>query len=105
MGTRCHIQTKHVIEYAPSEFFCLRRQMLLEYWLDENGVNVNTSGDDWELLKDELRAIPDEAYKDVHGRDYYRDDSDDVITEYELRAFVKECLDADTGDWAYVDWF
>lgn len=101
-----HVQTKHEIEYGGSHFNW--ESDLLRDWLADNGVQVcgcdNAYGDcaEWELSKDELRAIPEDAYKDVNMRS---SGSDYVIEADEFRDFVQECLDAPTGDWAYVSWF
>ena len=106
MGYRAHVQTKHEIEYGNQYFNWAADR--IELWLNENGVDIcEYSGSEcsnsaeWEIDKDSLRAIPEEAFCDL-PRD---GELDCVITAQDLRDFVKDCLAAPTGDYAYVSWF
>lgn len=103
MGYRAHVQTKHVIKYGGCHFNW--QSDVIKDWLVENFVDVCgdyynefNHGSEWELDKSQLRAIPESAYHSIGG-------GDDEITADELRDFVKDLLDAPTGDYAYVSWF
>lgn len=101
MGYRAHVQTKHVIEYGGCHFNW--QSEAIHDWLVENLVDICGSdecdgGSEWELDKSQLRNIPESAYHSIGV-------GDDEITADELRDFVKELLDAPTGDYAYVSWF
>jgi hypothetical protein len=103
MGYRAHVQTKHEIEYGNCHFNWQSEQ--INDWLLENSVDVMGDSDndydhgpEWELDKSQLRAIPESAYHSIG-------EGDDEITADELRDFVKDMLDAPTGDYAYVTWF
>lgn len=106
MGTRAHIQTKHVIEYGSSYFNSALQEAIYE-WLSENGVQVFTTNDqgcyadEWEISKSDLLVIPDDAYEPM------QEGTDVSISADELRRFVKDLLDAPTGDpdYAWVSWF
>ena len=103
MGYRAHVQTKHVIEYGGCYFNW--KSGTIRDWLVESGVaiygdpdNDYDNGAEWELEKDQLRAIPESAYQDIgHG--------DDKVEADALREFVCDLLAAPTGDYAYVSWF
>jgi len=103
MGYRAHVQTKHVIEYGNCHFN--RQSGEIKDWLVDNFVDVLGDGDneydhgpEWELEKSQLRNIPESAYHSIGV-------GDEKITADELREFVKDLLDAPTGDYAYVSWF
>jgi len=103
MGHRAHVQTKRVIEYGNCHFNY--EQELVYDWLTENGVSVYTDDDscwcnEWEIDKDDLRKIPESAYKTLREGDEWHE-----VSAEELREFVKDLLDAPTGDYAYVSWF
>lgn len=105
MGYRPHLQTKHVIEYGNSFNFSYKNEEIYD-WLSENGVDVTGGGDcgeesEWEIEKDDLRKIPESAYRDIPASSKY----DTVITAKDLRDFVKDCLAAPTGDTVYISWF
>lgn len=103
MGYRAHVQSKHIVEYGGRCHFNCKQEQIYD-WLCANGVSIYgddtyCKGDEWEIDKDELRAIPDAAYKSIYvGRDY-------EISADELRDFVSELLAAPTGVYAYVSWF
>ena len=101
MGYRAHVQTKHVIEYGGCHFNGQSGE--IHDWLVENLVDIcgndeYDAGSEWELDKGQLRNIPESAYHSIGV-------GDDEITADELRDFVKELIDAPTGDYAYVSWF
>ena len=102
MGYRAHVQTRHEIEYGNCHFNF--NDDIVVKWLRDNGVYVcggeeYGTGSEWEMLKDELRSIPESAYVALHdGKGY-------GVTGDELRKFVKDCLAAPTGDYAYISWF
>ena len=101
MGYRAHIQVKHEIKYGGCHFNWDKE--LIADWLEENGVRICGhdefgDNDEWEFDKDDLRKIPDEAFKPIRSEGHEIDAED-------LRDFVRECLDAPTGGWAYVSWF
>lgn len=102
MGMRAHVHTKHVIEYGGCHFNWASD--IIHDWLIDNGVcgfgdgSDYDGGSEWEFYKGDLRNIPEDAYKDIEGRG-------EVIKADELREFVKELLDAPTGEYAYVSWF
>jgi hypothetical protein len=97
---------KHEIEYGDhgiSGWYCDD----VKDFLTKNGVSIceTTSEDygniEWEIDKDELRALTDKAYWDAADELMFTDD----FTETDLRRFVKSCIDAPTGEYAYVSWF
>ena len=96
-----HVQTKHEIEYGGAYFNWQIEE--IKSWLAENDVCIcgcqdTSSGcEEWELDKSELQKIPEDAYRDIGGE--WKISADD------LREFVEECLDAPTGEWAYVSWW
>jgi hypothetical protein len=103
MGYRAHVQTKHVIEYGGCHFNSHSNE--IKDWLVENLVDVCGDSDndydrgpEWELDKCQLRNIPELAYHSIG-------EGVDEITADELRDFVRELIDAPTGDYAYVSWF
>lgn len=104
MGYRAHVQKKHEIEYNDRCHFNYAQDEIYK-WLCENEVDVWGNGnewcqgDEWEIAKDELRAIPEEAYAAIEAGPRYK------ISAEELRDFVNECLAAPTGEFAYVSWF
>lgn len=105
MGCRAHVQTKHEIEYGDCHFNWAAGD--ITEWLNDNGVDFTslaaeswaTGMWEWEIDKEQLRAIPELAYVTLN------EGTDDEITADELRDFVKELIDAPTGDYAYVSWF
>ena len=103
MGRHAHVMTKREIEYGDSHFNYA--QELIYDWLRENGVEVFTDGDsfydkEWQVNKDALRGIPETAYATL-----YESDEGDEISPNELREFVRDLLDAPTGEYAYISWF
>ena len=100
MGLRAHVHTKHEIEYGEHYFNWRNEEVFC--WLTRNGVTVvpvgHESSDEWEIDKDDLRKLKPEVFKDEHTE--YGD-----LSGEEMKAFVKSCLDAPTGDYAYVSWF
>lgn len=103
MGYRAHVQSKHIVEYGGRCHFNCKQEQIYD-WLCANGVHIYgddtyCKGNEWEIDKDELRAIPDEAYATIH------EGTDHEIFAEELREFVDECLAAPTGEYAYVSWF
>lgn len=105
MGCRAHVQTKHEIEYGNCHFNWAADDV--GEWLNDNGVDFTSLATEdwmtdmweWELDKEQLRAIPESAYATLN------EGTDDEITADELRGFVKDCLAAPTGDCAHVSWF
>ena len=106
MGMRAHVQTKHVIDYG-GEYFNSCKQSAVYDWLCENDVQIWTSDGDgewaaeWEIEKSLLKSIPDSAYRPL------QEGTEDEVSADELREFVKELLEAPTGDpnYAWVSWF
>ena len=103
MGCRAHIQKKHIVEYTNRRYFNWRQSAIL-HWLAELNVHVNVfkgGGDvlSWEIEKSYLNDIPFEAYYALE------EEKCGGISADELRQFVQDLLDADTGEWAYVDWW
>lgn len=97
MGFRAHVQTKHEIEYGGTYFNW--KEDLIGSWLRENGVEIDDEDSyEWELDKEQLREIPERAFHDIC-------EDGDKIRARELRKFVDELLGANTGDYAYVDWW
>ena len=100
MGIRAHVHTKHEIEYGGCHFNWRNEEVFC--WLTRNGVTVAPIGcessDEWEISKDDLRKLDSEVFKDEHTE--YGD-----LSGKEMEEFVKECLAAPTGDYAYVSWF
>lgn len=98
MGYRPHIQTKHIIETGdaiPDMNF--KSQTVWNFFLD-NDVDVIGGGEygensEWELEKDQLKAIPEEAFVDR-----------DEITGEQFRELVKGLIAAPTGEYAYLSW-
>lgn len=100
MGCRAHIQRTHIIEYADCEYFNWMQNPIL-HWFGQIGVQVFvTNGDgcdeSWEIEKAFLYDIPDSAYSQLEC---------DNISADKLREFVQDLINADTGEYAYVDWF
>ena len=102
MGVRAHIETKHEIEYGDRVYFNWKQPEIYD-WLVGNGVDIVTDtvdGDgstamEWEIDKDTLNDIPEEAFVDI----------DEEITAEDLRQFVDDLKRARTGGYAYVSWF
>lgn len=102
MGYCAHVHTKHEIEYGGTYFGW--QSAAIKDWLVDNNVDVLGDSDndydhgpEWELDKDQLRKIPESAYCDIGP--------DGEITADRLRGFVRECINAPTGEFAYVSWF
>lgn len=106
MGFRAHVQKKHEIEYHPAARFNWQSD-IIEDWLNKYKVCVckfsrsdyDGTGEEWEIDKDGLRAIPDSAFVNIVLTD------GEEVTAQDLRDFVRECIDAPTGDSAYVSWY
>lgn len=103
MGYRAYVQVKHEIKYGDCYFNWANDR--IHDWLTSNGVDVSGGGEcgelpEWEMSKEQLRAIPEEAYRDL-PRD---GELDCEITAQDLRNFVDDLLAAPTGEWAYVTW-
>ena len=99
MGIRAHVETKHEIEYGDRAYFNWKQSEIYD-WLEENGVDVFTSGQDeyvsdWEIAKETLDNIPEEAFVDIG----------EEITAEDLRQFVDDLKRAKTGEISYVSWF
>lgn len=103
MGYRPYVHVKHEVKYAdtPTPNFNWKN-LLVHDFLTENGVDILGSGEcgelpDWEMDKDQLRAIPESAFAEFKERD--------GVTEDDLRRLVKELLEAKTGQSSYISWF
>lgn len=103
MGYRAHVQTKHIIEYGNCHFNWQQEEVY--DWLTENGVYIYGDDDltcyshEWEIEKSDLEKIPETAYATLN------EGTDDEITADELREFVKDMLDAPTGQYVYISWY
>ena len=100
MGCRAHIQKKHIIEYTDKVYFNWMQSAIL-HWFGQNGIHVSVMNgdgcdDSWVIVKSFLYCIPDSAYSQLEGHN---------ITADELRQFVRDLINADTGEYAYVDWW
>ena len=98
MGIRAHVHTKHEIEYGGCHFNWRREEVY--DWLCNLGVYVygDECSEEWEIDKDDLRKLKPEDFADHHTE--YGD-----LSGEEMEVFVRECLAAPTGDYAYVSWF
>lgn len=106
MRYSAHIQTKREIKYG-SGYFDSLKQAAVYWWLCENGVRIHTAGnegafaEEWEIDKSDLESISENAYTPL------REGTEHEVSADELRKFVKDLLDAPTGDpdYAWVSWF
>jgi len=99
MGFRPNVVRKYEFKLGSSWDFNYQNLELCE-WLRKYKVDVTGGGEDgegtrWELWKKQLRKIPARAYKD---KDF------PGLDPKELKGFVEDCLDAPTGETAFVWW-
>lgn len=109
MAVRAHIQEKHIIEYSAGSHFTGSAQGAIGDGMNSNGIYiVGQDTDEWEVEKTELRrlreskaAFDDEEIDDI--AELLCEPLDD--TKEDLREFLEELIDSDTGEYAYVSWF
>ena len=100
MGVRAHVQTKRVIEYGDIAYCNNNSEPLLE-WLRECGVVVNcfsdgnSSCEDWEIQREDLRGIKDEEYAKLPEG-----------LRAEVKEMVSDLINVDNeSDWVYLSWW
>lgn len=102
MGYRPHINTKRVIEYKEaSAGFSWSYDELAE-WFNDNGVDIpqyEGGLQDWELSKESLRRIGEDAYRNTEER--YGG-----LKPEDLRILVRDLLASEANpDYAYLSWW
>lgn len=106
MSYCAHIQSKHIVEYSDREFgFCRMNESLYSF-LTDHGVKIpygEATDAEWEIDKESLHNLTDADFEDTGSEEYAY--FEECLDPAAVKAFVNECLKADTGNTAYVSWF
>lgn len=106
MAYYAHIQSVHIIEYSKNEVGFCRMNTSLYQFLTDHGVKIphgEATDREWEIDKESLRNLTDADFEDAGSEVYSY--FGERLNPAAVKAFVEECLKADTGDTAYVSWF
>lgn len=102
MNYRPYVQSRHIVEHNNDKNKTLNGQsLIIEDWLIEQGVDFldytsdETNEERWEIDKGLLEEnITEDSYESLP----------EEIRE-SVKELIKRCLEANTGNIAYVDWF